>query len=146
RRAAGDGAAALVRSLLREPHRRLLRFRSGRAGPELARELRRNGHRVVDVVVYRTETTPQPAPALRREIGRADLWVVTSPSALSGLRSTLGPRRFRQLGPSARLVVLGERSRRAARGHGFRHVVVVRPSSPQRFTLRLLEELRHASA
>ena len=80
----------------------------------------------------------------RRALAAADLLVATSPSNLSNLRRVLDRRTFSQLCESAPLVVLGERSRRAACGHGFRHVSVAPSTTAQRFTRHILHELRDA--
>ncbi|MGA8604925.1 MAG: uroporphyrinogen-III synthase [Thermoplasmata archaeon] len=138
------GILAIASSLRRMPTRRVVYFRSDVAGPQLARMLRSQGHRVVDLVVYRLETPPRLTDRARRGLSRAALLVVTSPSGLSNLRSRLGRTTFSRLSRTARLVVLGERSRRAARGHGFRHVSVAPSTTAQRFTRHLLRELRNA--
>jgi uroporphyrinogen-III synthase len=138
------GALGVARALGREGPRRIVYFRSAAAGTRLARELRAQGHEVADLVVYRLD---RPAPlGLRacRAVSRADLLVVTSPSGLSELRRQLDRRTFRQLARARPLLVLGERSRRAARGHGFRHISVAPSTTAQRFTRHLLRELDHA--
>jgi len=138
------GAMAVVKALGRTPPRRVVYFRSDLAGPRLARALRDRGHRVIDLVVYRLETPPALATRARDGLRTADLLVVTSPSGLSNLRRRLDPVTFSRLARNTPLVVLGERSRRAARGHGFRHTSVAPSTTAQRFTLHLLRELRHA--
>ncbi|MGI0053651.1 MAG: uroporphyrinogen-III synthase, partial [Thermoplasmata archaeon] len=112
--------------------------------PGLARALRKRGHRVADLVVYRLTATPPPSARARRELARATLLVVSSPSGISELRRGLGPDGFARLLRRTRLVVLGDRSRRAARGHGFRRVSVAPSTTAQRFTRHLLGELRDA--
>lgn len=134
----------MVKALGKGPSRRILYLRSDAAGPRLARALRRNGHRVLDVVVYRL-TAPSALTARdRHRLASADLLVVTSPSGLSTLRRRLSRSEFVRLTRSSRLVVLGERSRRAAAGHGFRQTSVAPTSTAQRFTRHLLRELRDA--
>lgn len=138
------GASALPSSLSREPPRTIVYLRSDVAGPGLARALRSQGHHVVDLVVYRLSSPPPLTPRARADLLRADLLVVTSPSGLSNLRGRLGAAAFARLARSVPLVVLGERSRRAARGQGFRRTSVAPAPTAQRFTRHLLRELRHA--
>jgi len=138
------GAMAVSKALGRRPARRVVYFRSDFAGPRLARALRGQGHRVVDLVVYRLETPPPLTARTRRELSTAGLLVATSPSGLSGLRRRLDRATFSRLTRTVHLVVLGERSRRAARGHGFRDISVVPSTTAQRFTHHLLRELRNA--
>jgi uroporphyrinogen-III synthase len=138
------GGQAVARSLGRRPRRTIVYFRSNLAGTGLARALRDQGHRVADVVVYRVETPSRMSGAARRLLASADLVIATSPSALSSLRRRWGSRSFSRFARTARLVVLGERSRRAARGHGFRHTSVAPSPTAQRFTGHLLRELRDA--
>lgn len=144
RRAATVGASALARAFARQPPRTVLYFRSDRAGPGLARSLRRNGHQVVDLVVYRLETMERLTIRTRRRLAAADLWVATSPSALAAVRSAGGARWFRARLPRTRLVVLGARTRRAAAAFGFERVSVVPTTTTQRFTRHLLNELGDA--
>jgi len=146
RRPSTVGAEAVTKALGRGTPRTVVYFRSDLAGPRLARSLRSQGHRVVDLVVYRVEAPPPFTARARAELSKGDLLVVTSPSGLSDLRRRLDRATFSRLARTTPLVVLGERSRRSARGHGFRHTSVVPPSTTQRFTLRLLRELRHARA
>jgi len=138
------GAMAVAKELDRRPPRRVVYFRSDLAGPRLARTLRGQGHRVVDLVVYRLEAPPPLDARARRELSTADLLVVTSPSGLSDLRRRLDRATFSRLARTTRLVVLGERSRRAAHGHGFRHASVAPWTTEQRFAHHLLRELRNA--
>ena len=138
------GALALTREFEGKPPLTVLYFRSDRAGSGLARRLRRQRHHVLDVVVYRLGPTPKITSAARRDLALAELWVVTSPSSLDALRTGLGARRFAQLVRGARLVVLGERTRKAAVAHGFRRVSIAPATTIQRFTQLLLSELRDA--
>ncbi len=140
------GADAVAKALGRSPPRRVVYFRSGLAGPRLPRALRSQGHRVLDLVVYRLEPPPPLTARARQALLTADLLVVTSPSGLTELRRRLDRGTFSRLARRTPLLVLGERSRRAARGHGFRLTLVASPASAQRFTLQLLRELRHARA
>ncbi len=146
RRPASSGAGAVADALGRAPRRTVLYFRSDRAGPRLARRLRRLGHRTTEVIVYRVDADSRLAPRTRRELMRADVLVATSPSTLSMLRHRLDRRAFARLARTVCLVVLGERSLRSARGHGFRHASIVPPSGAQRFTQGLLRVLRDAAA
>ncbi|MGA7476017.1 MAG: uroporphyrinogen-III synthase [Thermoplasmata archaeon] len=138
------GALAVAKALGRTPPRRVVYFRSDLAGPRLARALRGQGHRVVDLVVYRLEAPPPLTARARHQLSSADLLVVTSPSGLSDLRRRLDRVTFSRLARTTPLVVLGERSRRAAQDHGFRQISVAPSTTAQRFTLQLLRELRHA--
>lgn len=145
RRPGRIGARGIVRAFRRRPPQEILYFRSDRAGPGLARELRILGHRVRDLIVYKVREVPKLDSRARRDLRRARVLIATSPSALSGLRHGLDAPTFLQLRRRVRLVVLGERSRNAARGHGFREISVLRPTSAQGFTRHLLRELRDAS-
>ena len=139
-------ASAVAQALGRRAVRRIVYFRSDAAGPRLARMLRDQGHSVVDVAVYRLETSPRLTRQALQTLATADLLIVTSPSALAHLRNNLDRRAFVRLAQSVRLVVLGDRSRRAARKIGFRRVAVAPSTTAQRFTRYLLRELRDASA
>ena len=138
------GAMALAKAFGRRPHRRVVYLRSDLAGPRLARALRDHGHRVVDLVVYRLEASFPLTARARRQLSSADLLVTTSPSGLSYLRRRLDRMTFSRLARTTPLVVLGERSRRAALGHGFRRTSVAPSTTAQRFTLHLLREIRNA--
>lgn len=142
RRPSGIGARAVAAALARKGPRRILYLRSDRAGPELTRALRRQGHRVIERVVYHLQPASLPAQG-RRAVSAADLLVVTSPSGLSTLRRELGSAAFGEVARGVPLVVLGERSRRAARDRGFLRASVAPSTTPQRFTRHLLRELRH---
>ena len=146
RRPTAVSATAIAGALSRTPPRRVVYLRSDVAGRRLALSLRAGGHRVVDLVVYRLAAPPRLTAHAREEVGLADLLVVTSPSGLSNLRRQLGPSTFARIARTTRLVVLGERSRRAARGHGFRRTSVAPSTTAQRFTQFLLGELRDARA
>jgi uroporphyrinogen-III synthase len=138
------GASGMPATIGSKPSRTIVHFRSDRAGPLLARQLRELGHRVSDVVVYRIGSAPGLSPQARRALLRADLVVATSPSSLSALRRALASSAFVDLRRNKPLLVLGERSRRSARGHGFRRVRVAPSATAQRFTRYLLKELRDA--
>ncbi len=146
RRPPSLGASALVRALRRPTPRTVLYFRSDRAGPAFGASLRRQGHRVVDPVVYRLGRTP-PLPArTRAAFRRVALLVVTSPSGLSELRRRLGAAAFDRLARRVPLVVLGAQSRDAARKSGFRRISIAPSPRAQPFTRHLLAELSRAAA
>jgi uroporphyrinogen-III synthase len=136
------GGEAMVRALAEGRRRRILYPRSSRAGPALSRRLRADGHTVVDPVVYRLRATPVVARAEETALLRADRVLVSSPSALAALRRGLPPRTFDALRRRPGLLVLGSRSGRAARGHGFRQVRTAPTVAGQGFTDFLLRELR----
>ncbi len=139
---AGRGAREIVERLSREPPSSLLVLRSEAAGSSLARQLRAQGHRVTEATVYDLAPPPVLTPAETAWLSRADAVLATSPSALKNLEAALGRDRWARLRRQARLLVLGERSRSAARRLGFRSVRRLPPPAAQRFTLRLLDELR----
>lgn len=135
------GADALEPALERRSPRRILYFRSDRAGPALGRALRRRGHRVLDPVVYRLGV-PRAIPATeQRELAEARLLIVTSPSGFAELERRLSPPAFARLRRSARTVVLGARSLHEARARGFTRLSVAPSTAAQRFTHHLLAEL-----
>jgi uroporphyrinogen-III synthase len=140
------GAAGLARSLSRRTPRTIAYLRSDLAGPGLARTLRGQGHRVLELVVYRLQTPPRFGLRAKRALFRADLLVLTSPSGVSGLRERLDPPSFERLCRTAHVVVLGKRSLREAHRQGFRNLSVAPSLTAQRFTQYVLRELRHARA
>jgi len=144
RRPASVGASAVARALRRRRPRRVVYLRSERAGPDLARALRAQGHRVADVVAYRLADPPPWSPRDVRRVGSASLVVVTSPSALELLDRRLGRRRRPSFRAEGRLVTLGDRSRRAARKLGFRRISVAPTTTAHRFTRYVLRELEDA--
>jgi uroporphyrinogen-III synthase len=146
RRAPGEGTEALLKALPPHGSRRVLYFRSREAGSSVRVELGRRGYTVDEVVCYGLGTPPPPRPADLTQLGRAVALVATSPSALTGLRKVVPAPTFRRFRQGLPLVVLGERSRRAAGGHGYRNVHMVRPASAQRFTRGLLGVLENAGA
>ncbi len=141
----GLGAAPLLRDLGSRAPRNIVHLRSDRAGPGLARALRDRGHHVVEAVVYRLGATRDLSARERGALRRAAVWIATSPSGLSALRRQLGSREFGSLRTKTRLVVLGRRSLRAARGHGFRRVLTAGSTDAQRLTRLVLRGLRDAS-
>jgi len=140
------GASALAEVLGSAPTRRVLYFRSERAGPALARSLRRQGHQVLDPVVYRLQSPSSFPTRNRQELARADLLVVTSPSGFTELKRRLDRATFSHLTNNVPTIVLGGRSLRRAREYGFRRASVSPSTGAQRFTHHLLAELRHAHA
>ncbi len=135
---------AIAGRLRHRPPLRIVYPRSDRAGPGLAATLRRQGHTVLDLVAYRVLPVGPVSRSARWNLARADRLVVTSPSALSYLRRALDTRSFRALQRRRTLVVLGEKSARSARGHGFRDVRVAPSLSDASFRDFLLAELDHA--
>lgn len=146
RRPSSVGSEGILNAFRGRRGRKIVYLRSDLAGPRLARALRRCGHTVVDVVVYRTGAPSALAPSERKELLRGRLLVVTSPSGLSHLRAGLGAQDFGRVARTVPLVVLGERSRGAARRQRFRRVSVAPSTTPQRFTRHLLRELNYDSA
>ncbi len=138
-----EGAEGIARAIAGSPPLRLLYPRSDRAGPGLARRLRRAGHRVVEVIAYRHRPARRASDRDRRWAQRADLVVVTSPSAWEGLRRALGPGGIAALRRSARFVALGPTTARSLRAAGLRALTVAPGSSAQRFTRFLLRRLDH---
>jgi uroporphyrinogen-III synthase len=132
------GADALVKALHRRRPRTVVYLRSDLAGARVARALRQEGHRVLDLVVYRVAASERIAPRDGHLLYRADLLVATSPSVLRSLRTRIDRRLFARLTRTVPLVVLGARTLRSARGHGFRHVTVAPSTAPQQFTHHVL--------
>ncbi len=145
RRPRGLGAAAILRGLGARAGRTVVHLRSDRAGPDLAEDLRARGHRVVDPVVYRLRAARILSSSDRKALREAELWIATSPSALSTLRRLLGPREFESRRGRVRLLVLGGRTLRAARGHGFRRVQNANTTDAQRLTRVVLTGFRDAA-
>jgi uroporphyrinogen-III synthase len=139
------GGVALAAALGRGRPRRIVYLRSDLAGAELADRLRGRGHTVLDLVVYRTRPPPRPSPRSRARLRRAALYVATSPTGAEELRRLLG-REFARRARTVPLVVLGERSRAAARRLGFRRISVAPCPAAQPFTRHLLRELAHVRA
>ncbi len=144
RRANGEGAEP-VRRALAGRRRRIVLPRSDRAGPRFGRELAAHGHAVLDLRVYRIRPGPRLDADAQRSARAARVVVAASPSAISHFRRMVGPGTFRHLIRSARWVVLGPRTAKAARGHGLREVGVAPSASVQRFTPYLLGVLAHAT-
>jgi uroporphyrinogen-III synthase len=144
RRPRAVGADALVKALYRRRPRTVVYLRSDLAGARLARALREGGHRVLDLVVYRVAAAKRIAPREVHLLSQADLLVASSPSVLRGLRARIDRRLFARLTQTVPLVVLGARTLRSARGHGFRHVTVAPSTAPGRFTHHVLGVLDRA--
>lgn len=141
----GGVRGAIARRLEDRRPLRVVYPRSDRAGPALARRLRGQGHAVLDLVAYRVVPVARASRSLKHRLARADRVVVTSPSALAYLRRTLDAASFRSLRGRRILVVLGEKSARSARGHGFRDVKVtsgVSDAAVRNFLLRELDRAR----
>ena len=123
---AADGVgAAVARRFARARPLRIVYARSDRAGPGLAQALRREGHTVLDLVAYRLVPGPRLSRPAQDKLLRADRVLTTSPSALSYLARALRPESFVRLRRRRTIVVLGPKSARSARGHGFRQVRIV---------------------
>jgi uroporphyrinogen-III synthase len=142
--ASGRGAREIAERLSGTPPSSLLYLHSDRAGSSLVRRLRAQGHRVTEVTVYRLAPPRALRPAERAWLLAANAVLATSPSALGNLAAGLGREGWERWRRTARLLVLGERSRAAARRLGVRSVRTLPPPAAQRFTLRLLDELRRA--
>ena len=118
---------------------RVLYLRSDRAGRALAQRLRAGGARVIDRVVYRTRPGPRLPRGRRERIGSIPVWVVSSPSALSGLRHMLGRATFDRYRGEVHGFAFGERTARSLRTSGLRRVRTPNESTEEGFT-RLLEK------
>ena len=139
------GSSDLLRTMWPVRGRRVLYLRSDRAGPSLARHLRRRGARVIDRVVYRIREGPPLSPSARQKLAESETWVISSPSALEGLRRTLGPAAFDAKVREARCFALGERTARAIREAGARRVMAARTSTQEGLTKLLEKELTDGS-
>lgn len=139
----GLGARAMVSRLAGRRHA-VLYLRSDAAGDGLSTALRARGHRVTEVVGYRVRAARTRIRRGRAVIRGASALVFTSPSSVAALREALGRATVRHLGRATLAVVLGERSARAARGAGFRSVVVARTTDPQRFARLLVRTVADA--
>lgn len=146
RRADEVGADALVAALDRAPPRTVVYFRSDRAGPQLGRRLRQRRHRVADPVVYRVVRSAAMSARRRADLARADVVVITSPSAVQELERRLDRTAFKRFARETRVVVLGRRSLQAVRAAGVRTASVAPSTSAQRLTRHLLGEIRRARA
>ena len=138
------GSDAIAREMASGPKRRIVYLRSNLAGGTLVRALRAHGHRVTDAVVYNVEMPPPLTTRERAVVRSADVVLVTSPSGLADLAYRLGRSEFARFARTTRLLVLGERSGRAARARHIAHVSVVPSAVTQPFTRRLLREVRDA--
>ena len=121
------GTAALPASLGPLRSSLVVYPRSRRAGPALARALRRKGARVREVVAYEVEVGRRVP---RRELSyllKARAVLATSPSALDALRAAVGRPTFERLRRDLPLLVLGPRSLSRGRELGFRRVRAITP-------------------
>ena len=143
RRGSSLGVEGLVRRL-RPADGPLLRFRSDRAGPGLARTLRDCGIRVRDVVVYRTVPNVPLGPRGRAAARSATFVLFTSPSAIAGLRRLLSRAEFGRLRRTTSAVGLGHATSAAARRSGFRRVLTAPTVDREALTRYLLDALSHA--
>lgn len=142
RRPAADGSRAIAARFAGGRTRSILYPRSDRAGSELGRRLRRQGHRVLDPVAYRTIGVIPSASAMNSLSRPRTVVLATSPSALSSLRAAFSPRAFIRWRRTARLIALGQRTARSARGHGFREVISAPELSVEGLTALLVREAR----
>ncbi|MGD0718700.1 MAG: uroporphyrinogen-III synthase [Thermoplasmata archaeon] len=145
RRARAEGAEPLRRALAGR-QRRIVCPRSDRAGPALARSLKADGHRVLDLIAYRVRAGPRLSPRERSSARAAAVVIATSPSAITHFRAMVDRPTFDHLARAAQWVVLGPRTAAAARGHGLRRIGVAPSASVQRFTPYLLGVLAHATS
>ena len=145
RRAPQEGAAPIAEALATGRVRSIIYPRSDRAGPGLARRLHASGHRVLDLVAYRTLPAVGRSRPLERALRNGHVLLVTSPSALAALRAMIAPEAFHRLRGQARIVAIGERTRRSAQGHGFRGVGRLPSASLEGLTAYLAREGRHAT-
>ena len=145
RTAPREGIEGAIAALGPGRGRRLLYPRSDRAGPGAARLLRARGWNVWDPVVYRTETRGPLGATERRALETASAWIVTSPSALSAVRRRLGARRFGAVRRRMPVIALGERTLRAARGHGFRRAESVGSATVEALTYYVVRRFADGS-
>ena len=132
------GSAALLAGLGPVDGARVAYLRSDLAGPDLARQLRARGARVVDRIVYRTRQGTRLPPPVGDAVGSMPVWIVTSPSALAGFRSMVGPTVFRRYRGTVQGFAIGAGTARAMRQSGLRRVAAPNESTEEGFT-RLLE-------
>ncbi len=132
--APAGGTAALLSALGAVDGLRVLYLRSDRAGPVLARRLRRRGATVIERVVYRTRPASRLSRTTRERLAGVRVWAVSSPSAVAGLRRALGEPLFRRERERVRAVAIGPRTGRALRAAGVREVHVSAESSEEGLT------------
>lgn len=145
RRGVGVGAEGIARRLGGRT-RTIVHLRSDLAGEGFARRLRARGHRVIDVIAYRTVPATSSLRRNRVAIRRGDVLVLTSPSVVDALRRALGAGPVRSLGRTIPAVVLGGRTARAASRAGFRTVRIAPTTTPQRFARLLVRAVDDARA
>lgn len=146
RRSDEEGAAPLLTALARPKPRSIVYPRSDRAGRGFAAACRTQRHRVLEVVAYRTVPLALSSRDRARLVRGSPTLLVTSPSALSALRSALPLEEFRGWRSRVRVIALGRRTERSARGHGFLHVDRVATASVEGIMALLAREARHAPA
>jgi uroporphyrinogen-III synthase len=147
RTAPGPGGAASVLANLPAggiKGRTVLYLRSELASPELARELRRRGARVLDRIAYRVRLGRPLAREQAERLASLPIWVVTSPSALSGFIRMIGIARFRARRRSVRAFALGPRTLDALRARGLVHAEASSDSHEEGFTKFLEQALDDA--
>ncbi len=138
------GSDSLLRALGVVRGRTILYLRSDRAGPHLARRLRRRGATVIDRTVYRVRDAARAGTAAGDRLASIPVWTVASPSALAGFRRHVGAARFDARIADVRLFALGPRTARAARASGAHHVLAPSRSTEEGFTNLLETELGDA--
>lgn len=139
RAAPRGGSRDLLASLGPVRGQTTLYLRSDRAGPDLARRLRRRGGRVLSRIVYRIVEAGRLPTVDRRRLLSVPVWVISSPSALGGFRTMLGAAAFDARVRDVRVFALGERTARAVRRAGGRGVRVPKVSTEEGLT-KLLEK------
>ncbi len=144
-RAPGLGSIPLLDALRRARPRSVVYPRSDRAGPNVAHTLRTRGDRVLDLVSYSVRPRTKLTLRERNALSHASAWIVTSPSAISALREALGSSGLRSLSRATRVLVLGERTRRAAWGHGIRGARSIGTVTTEGITYYVARWLAHAA-
>ena len=137
-----------TRSLLRRCRglrgRLVVYLRSDRAGRAVGSALRARGARVLERVAYRTRPSRVRRHPSLGPLSGTRAWLVASPSALEGIRSSLGRSAFGREIRRVELFALGPRTARAIRALGGRRVRVPRRSTGTEFTRFVAERLGDA--
>lgn len=124
RTSTGVGLARALRRSMKDASR-VLHPTSDRARRSFCEQLASAGHRVTEVVAYRTLPTKPPSSALRRRAAQADAIVVCSPSAVEQLRAR------RLFAPRPLLACIGPVTAKAARELGFRVGAIASRPTPR---------------
>lgn len=112
---------SLGRELPRRAGNRVLLLRAEGASEEITRALRKRRFEVTSVPIYRTRLVQTPFRG--RNVGRADVALLGSPSEVSGLVRRLPPAALRDLRTKAVAACIGPVTARAAREAGFKRVL-----------------------